>query len=106
MHRKLTPAGGSHAQRAAAAASPTYFFCVSAGVVPCIYWLGSYKDGRFDMDSAAGPFPLDLGDVIYAPNLLQDAQVCVWGEFRVWSSRVFLCESLRRGLHPACPRYR
>jgi hypothetical protein len=37
--------------------------------------LGRYADGKFDMDTADGPHALDLGDVLYAPNLLEDAQV-------------------------------
>jgi hypothetical protein len=37
--------------------------------------LGRYADGKFDLDAADGPHALDLGDVLYAPNLLEDAQV-------------------------------
>ena len=49
-----------------------HFFCVSAGVVLAVYWLGDFAaGGRFDLAAAAGPEPLDLGDAIYAPNLLQ-----------------------------------
>ena len=29
----------------------------------------------FDMGSAIGPYRLDLGDVLYAPNLVQDPKV-------------------------------
>ena len=32
-------------------------------------------DGRFDMEYAEGPFRLDLGDVLYAPNVTRDDQV-------------------------------
>jgi hypothetical protein len=45
------------------------------GSFPSVYWLGQYKEGRFDLENAAGPFPLDLGDVLYAPNVLTDKQV-------------------------------
>lgn len=34
--------------------------------------LCSYSAGRFDLSSAVGPLRLDLGDVLYAPNLLRD----------------------------------
>jgi hypothetical protein len=56
----------------------THMFSVSAGVCPAIYWLGHYLEGRFDLEQAEGPYPLDLGDVVYAPNLMEDAQVG-WG---------------------------
>jgi hypothetical protein len=53
--------------------SPDY--CVN---VPLAY-LGSYAAGRFDFDTAAaaaaGPQRLDLGDILYAPNILTDDQV-------------------------------
>jgi beta-fructofuranosidase len=56
--------------------SPDY--CVN---VPLCY-LGSYAAGRFELDAAVPPQRLDLGDVLYAPNVLTDAQVrafmCVW----------------------------
>ena len=64
-------------ETAAVCRPPTHCFSVSAGVCPAIYWLGCYGDGRFDLESADGPLALDLGDVLYAPNLLTDAQVCV-----------------------------
>lgn len=35
----------------------------------------SYADGRFDLAAADGPHALDLGDVLYAPNLMVDEQV-------------------------------
>ncbi|GLC35519.1 hypothetical protein PLESTM_000333000 [Pleodorina starrii] len=39
---------------------------------------------RLDLESAAGPYPLDLGDVLYAPNVLKDAQgrVVMWAWLR------------------------
>jgi beta-fructofuranosidase len=50
-----------------------------------LYWLGSYAAGRFDLASAAGPFRLDLGDVLYAPNILTDGQgrQLLWGWLQV-----------------------
>lgn len=53
----------------------THLFSASVGTFPSVHWLGQYKEGRFDLESAAGPFPLDLGDVLYAPNVLTDKQV-------------------------------
>lgn len=54
----------------------SYLFSVSIGRSPAIYWLGAYSDGKFDVVNAIGPQPLDLGDLLYAPNVLQDAKVC------------------------------
>eukprot|EP00879_Flechtneria_rotunda_P032500 GHRR01035716.1.p1 GENE.GHRR01035716.1~~GHRR01035716.1.p1 ORF type:complete len:589 (+),score=232.13 GHRR01035716.1:702-2468(+) len=58
-----------------------YLFSVSIGRSPAIYWLGQYVEGRFDINHATGPHPLDLGDLLYAPNLLTDPQgrVLLWG---------------------------
>lgn len=56
---------------------PLHLFCVSpdAPTNPVLYWTGSYDAGaaRFLLDGADGPHRLDLGDVLYAPNLLVDA---------------------------------
>jgi hypothetical protein len=55
------------------------FFCVSPDY--CVntseYWLGIYDatTATFDLEGAQGPFKLDLGDILYAPNLLQDNKV-------------------------------
>jgi beta-fructofuranosidase len=49
--------------------SPDY--CVN---VPLCY-LGSYAAGSFELQPAAAPQRLDLGDILYAPNVLTDAQV-------------------------------
>eukprot|EP00775_Hariotina_reticulata_P011867 gene11867-12011_t len=68
-------------QQPDAPAPPTHLFSVSAGVCPAIYWLGRYADGRFDLDAAEGPHALDLGDVVYAPNLLEDGQ----GRQLIWA---------------------
>jgi hypothetical protein len=40
-----------------------------------------YAHGRFDLDNAIGPFRLDLGDVLYAPNVMRDdhGRVVMWG---------------------------
>ena len=42
-----------------------------------LYWLGnvSHSPTRFLLGSAKGPLHLDLGDVLYAPNIMVDAQV-------------------------------
>lgn len=41
---------------------------------PSLYWLGSFSEakGTFDVDKAKGPYRLDLGDVLYAPNIMKD----------------------------------
>lgn len=40
-----------------------------------------YAAGRFDLDNAKGPVRLDLGDVLYAPNVFRDdeGRVILWG---------------------------
>lgn len=69
-----TPTAGTpHQQRC------SHMFSVSVGRFPAIYWLGQYSNGQFDLESAVGPTPLDLGDLLYAPNLLSVNQVCVGG---------------------------
>jgi sucrose-6-phosphate hydrolase SacC (GH32 family) len=64
-----TPPVGSHC---------THLYCISpdAPTNPVIYWLGAYDDAtvKFQLDGASGPFRLDLGDTIYAPNIFEDAQ--------------------------------
>ena len=44
---------------------------------PVLYWIGlvDEKGLEFELENAKGPFRLDLGDVLYAPNVLQDDQV-------------------------------
>jgi hypothetical protein len=68
MPFKLTGASAAQAQR-------SHFFCISGGpcsrgLPGCVYWLGCYAGGKFDLDAAAGPTLLDLGDLMYAPILL------------------------------------
>jgi hypothetical protein len=60
-----------------------YFFTVSPDACsnPVLYWLGSYADSRFALEAAAGPFRLDLGDVVYAPNIMTDGQ----GRHLLWA---------------------
>mmetsp|Transcript_3104 Transcript_3104/g.8988 ORF Transcript_3104/g.8988 Transcript_3104/m.8988 type:complete len:620 (+) Transcript_3104:733-2592(+) len=43
---------------------------------PCLYWIGPYQDQalQFDLAAAQGPFRLDLGDVLYAPNCFRDGE--------------------------------
>jgi beta-fructofuranosidase len=49
--------------------------------MPCCAVLCRYEYGRFDLDNAIGPFRLDLGDVLYAPNVMRDdhGRVVMWG---------------------------
>lgn len=57
----------------------THFLCVSpdAPTNPVLYWLGNFdhKSTRFILDKAKGPIQLDLGDILYAPNLMVDDKV-------------------------------
>ena len=60
----------------------THLMCVSpdAPTNPVLYWLGNYDVLRteFLLNGAKGPLRLDLGDILYAPNLLVDAQVSLF----------------------------
>ncbi|GIL97891.1 hypothetical protein Vretimale_3412, partial [Volvox reticuliferus] len=65
---------------------PLYFFSISpdACTNPSYYWVGPYDtiSKRFDLASAQGPIRLDLGNVLYAPNILDDAakgRTLLWG---------------------------
>jgi len=57
----------------------THLMCISpdAPTNPVLYWLGNYDEERteFLLAGAKGPRRLDLGDILYAPNLLVDAKV-------------------------------
>ena len=57
----------------------THFLCVSpdAPTNPVLFWLGNFDavNTRFLLEGATGPHRLDLGDTLYAPNLLEDHQV-------------------------------
>ncbi|KAK9810230.1 hypothetical protein WJX72_007025 [[Myrmecia] bisecta] len=63
----------------------THLLCVSpdAPTNPVLYWLGNYdeENTKFLLEDAKGPLRLDLGDVLYAPNLLIDEQGrhILWG---------------------------
>lgn len=58
----------------------THILCISpdAPTNPVLYWLGIFDpvETRFILDGAQGPLKLDLGDTLYAPNLLEDEEVC------------------------------
>ncbi len=58
----------------------THILCISpdAPTNPVLYWLGNFDptETRFILDGALGPLKLDLGDTLYAPNLLEDEEVC------------------------------
>lgn len=57
----------------------THFLCVSpdAPTNPVLYWLGNFdnKTSSFLLEKAKGPLQLDLGDILYAPNLMVDDKV-------------------------------
>lgn len=58
----------------------THLLCISpdAPTNPVLYWLGSYdaEATRFQLEGAKGPLLLDLGNTLYAPNLMTDSKVC------------------------------
>ena len=60
----------------------THLLCISpdAPTNPVLFWLGNYDEQRseFMLAGAKGPRRLDLGDILYAPNLLVDAMVRVY----------------------------
>ena len=93
-----------------------HFFTVSpdAPTNPVLYWTGFVNDGaangagkppQFDIETAKGPFRLDLGDILYAPNVCQDTsgRWLLWGwlqERRKMGTYSYAgCLSLPRVLH-------
>lgn len=54
-----------------------YLLCISpdAPTNPVICYMGQYEDLKYNLDDAKGPFRLDLGDTLYAPNITKDAEV-------------------------------
>ncbi|PNW74664.1 hypothetical protein CHLRE_12g488000v5 [Chlamydomonas reinhardtii] len=67
-------------------ADTPHFFCISpdACTNPSYYWLGRYdtESMTFNLKGADGPFRLDLGDILYAPNTLEDTangRTLLWG---------------------------
>ena len=68
--------------------SDWYFFTVSpdAPTNPVLYWTGHMEKNastcpKFDIDNAKGPYRLDLGDILYAPNVCEDehGRWILWG---------------------------
>ena len=57
----------------------THLLCISpdAPTNPVLYYLGTMDQAacRFQLTGAKGPLRLDLGDVMYAPNCMNDPQV-------------------------------
>ena len=57
----------------------THLLCISpdAPTNPVLFWLSTFDAAatRFLLESAKGPLRLDLGDTLYAPNLMLDEQV-------------------------------
>ena len=57
----------------------THFLCISpdAPTNPVLYWLGAFdhQNTKFILEGAKGPLKLDLGDILYAPNLMIDGKV-------------------------------
>lgn len=83
MRSQGSAGSSSGARQPSAAQQPrphTHFLCISpdAPTNPVLYWLGAYdtQNTRFIMEGAKGPLKLDLGDILYAPNLMIDDKVC------------------------------
>lgn len=81
--------GGTELQQAVAQRQQprqhTHFLCISpdAPTNPVLYWLGAYdhQNTKFILEGAKGPLKLDLGDILYAPNLMIDGKGrhILWG---------------------------
>eukprot|EP00803_Ostreobium_quekettii_P007372 evm.model.scf_89.9 EVM.evm.TU.scf_89.9 scf_89:38243-42484(-) len=60
-----------------------HLLCISpdAPTNPVICYMGQYEDLTFNLEDAKGPFRLDLGDILYAPNISTDAEgrTLLWG---------------------------
>lgn len=56
----------------------THLLCISpdAPTNPVLYWLSTFDAAatRFLLEHAKGPLRLDLGDTLYAPNLMLDEE--------------------------------
>ena len=90
-----------------------HLFTVSpdAPTNPVLYWIGHMLEKsasrcpKFDIANARGPFKLDLGDILYAPNVCQDGRGrwLLWGwlqERRKVGSYAYAgCLTLPRVLH-------
>eukprot|EP00892_Ulva_mutabilis_P009472 jgi/Ulvmu1/6898/UM031_0104.1 len=78
-------AGGAEVPAVPADDPYTHFYCISpdAPTNAVLYWMGSYdpRTIKFRLQDAVGPYRLDMGDTIYAPNIFEDAKGrCVlWG---------------------------
>ncbi|KAL3140314.1 hypothetical protein ABBQ38_004579 [Trebouxia sp. C0009 RCD-2024] len=76
---------GADPQQAAAQQQHTHLLCISpdAPINPVLYWLGAFdqQNTKFVLEGAKGPLKLDLGDILYAPNLMIDGQGrhILWG---------------------------
>jgi hypothetical protein len=57
----------------------SHFYCISpdAPTNAVLFWMGSYDNEaiKFRLSEAVGPYRLDMGDTIYAPNIFEDSQV-------------------------------
>jgi hypothetical protein len=55
--------------------------CISpdAPTNPVLYYLGRFDpaETKFNLEGSKGPIRLDLGDILYAPNIQTDAEVCI-----------------------------
>lgn len=60
-----------HPRTHACAARTLTHSCITRPPLPqVIYYVGCYARGHFDLAGASGPWVMDEGDVLYAPNLM------------------------------------
>lgn len=76
----------------------SHLLCISpdAPTNPVLYWLGNMSSNptRFLLEGAKGPLHLDLGDVLYAPNLMIDSEVSLH-TLHVTEIETFRCLDLK-----------
>jgi len=60
-----------------------YMLCVSPDEPsnPTLYWIGHFDGEHFDLENADGPYALDLGNTLYAPNTMvgPKGRPLLWG---------------------------
>lgn len=95
---------GSEACSRGGNGEPTYthLLCISpdAPTNPVLYWLGNFNavSTRFLLEGAKGPLRLDLGDTLYAPNLMEDVQVGML--YRYFTTPIISCQKVACFLPP------
>ncbi|CAG9465064.1 unnamed protein product [Pedinophyceae sp. YPF-701] len=74
---------GRPAELPPGAQAQTWLLCISpdAPTNPVLYWTGHCVEGKFLLEDAQGPYRLDNGDILYAPNHFVDkhGRHLLWG---------------------------